>query len=78
MITRKDSRIVLVRSWLLFREKCYGISDLVDPRHAAGLQFGATSGLLSSDASVLRGRLASRFPTLHHCQMAAKVPDVGS
>lgn len=47
----------------------------VDPQHAAGLQFGATSGLLSSDASVLRGRPASRFPTLH--QMA-KVPDVGS
>jgi hypothetical protein len=57
MITRKDSRIVLVRSWAFLREEFYGISDLVDPRHAAGLQFGATSRLLSSDASLLRGRL---------------------
>ncbi len=35
------------------------IKVLLDPRHAAGLQSGATSGLLSSDASVLRERLAS-------------------
>jgi hypothetical protein len=78
VITRKDPRITLVRSRLFLREQFYGISDLVDPRHAAALQFGATLGLLSSDASVLRGRLVRRFPTSHHSQMAAKVPSIGS
>jgi hypothetical protein len=48
---------MLVRSRLFLREQSYGISDLVDPRHAAALQFGATLGLLGSDASVLRGWL---------------------
>ena len=78
MITRKDPRITLVRSRLFLREQFYGISDLVDPRHAAALQFGATLGLLSSDASVLRGGLDRRFPTPHHSQKSAKVPNVGS
>ena len=78
MITRKDPRIMLVRSKLFLRERFYGISGLVDPRHAAALQFGATLGLLSSDASVLRRRLDRRFPTPHHSQMAAKVPSIGS
>jgi hypothetical protein len=31
VITRKDPRIVLVRSRLFLREQFYGISDLVDP-----------------------------------------------
>jgi hypothetical protein len=70
---------VLVRTWLFLRARIYGISDLVDPRHAAGLQFGATLGLLSSDASVLRGRLAgsplSTTPRwLQRYQMSAADP----
>lgn len=38
--------------------------NMTDPRDVAGLQSGATSGLLSSDASLQRGRPGG-FPTLH-------------
>jgi hypothetical protein len=74
---RIASRDCVSQETKLLSTVVYGIffsQDLADPRDATGLQFGGTSGLLSSDAGLERVR-ARIYPTRHQ---QPKVPDVGS
>jgi hypothetical protein len=44
MITRKDSRILLVRTSLFFRKVSNGICDLIDPRAPPGCSWVQPQG----------------------------------